>query len=106
MHLPPMQLELLQSIWPLHAWPSAHAGHDPPQSTSVSSPFATPSPQLGGAHFVLTQNPLAQSFPSEQPESFPHFAGHSPPQSTSDSPPFRILSSHVGAGRRSGGNVL
>jgi hypothetical protein len=32
-----------------HALPVAHAGHEPPQSTSVSLPFLTPSVHDGSA---------------------------------------------------------
>jgi hypothetical protein len=41
MHVPAMQ-----STSALHAKPSPHLGHEPPQSTSVSSPFFRPSSQV------------------------------------------------------------
>src|SRR3989442_13589191 len=41
--LPDAQSQLLRQVWP--AWHLA--AHEPPQSTSPSSPFLTPSPQYG-----------------------------------------------------------
>src|SRR5262245_45979265 len=49
-----------------HARPSPHAGHEPPQSTSVSSPFIARSVQLGaGASLLdsLLAAPLVASAP-------------------------------------------
>src|SRR2546426_5645507 len=49
--LPDAQSKLLQQCWPaVHLAP-----HDPPQSTSPSSPFQAPSPQCG------TQQPVTPS---------------------------------------------
>jgi hypothetical protein len=50
LHVPPTQLSpVAQSAATEQDLPSAHGGHDPPQSTSVSVPFLTPSVQLGAA---------------------------------------------------------
>jgi hypothetical protein len=53
-HTPSTQLLLWQSAFTPHPWPFAQsAGHEPPQSTSVSSWFSSPSVQLGpGAEYV------------------------------------------------------
>ena len=46
--VPPTQLSLAQSLLTLQSWPISQPGQlAPPQSTSVSSPFCTPSEQLG-----------------------------------------------------------
>jgi len=92
-HLPALHTPLaaLQSASALQLLPHAHTGHvPPPQSTSVSLAFFTPSLQLGVEQvFALeSQTPLVQSPPEEQPRPSPHFAGHEPPQSLSVSLPF------------------
>jgi hypothetical protein len=75
----------------------AQAGQLPPQSTSLSVPFCTPSVHEGGAHTVAVQTPLAQSpaiahaFVSEHGGQVP------PPQSTSVSAPFFTMSWQLGA---------
>src|SRR4051812_8667208 len=73
-----------QSAFAGHARPKPQgAEHAPPQSTSASPPFFTPSVHVGVAQPPPAHTPLAQSagiaqcFPSAQ-------AGHAPPpQSTS-----------------------
>jgi hypothetical protein len=89
-----------QSLAVEHAFESAHAGQPPlpPQSTSVSStPFLTPSRQVGAGHVPSLQTLDAQS------EGNAHFllsaqAAHvPPPQSLSVSAPFWTLSLQVGA---------
>src|SRR5204863_9000467 len=68
-----------------HPIPSKHIGHPvPPQSLAVSSPFCTPSMQLGVAQresapqTLVTQSPKARHFlPTSQGAQF------GPPQSTS-----------------------
>ena len=77
-HVPSVQMVVAQSRATLHAFPTSHVfGQVPPQSTSVSAPFFTPSvqvvagigggdasgspPPLAGAHAPLVQVPVAQS---------------------------------------------
>jgi hypothetical protein len=56
------QFPLWQSASLTHPWPPAHAvGQEPPQSTPVSSPFRTPSAQVGSWQTVPEQTWLAQS---------------------------------------------
>src|SRR6185295_55274 len=61
------QLPLAQS---LGAWQAEFAAHGPqlgpPQSTSLSSWFRMPSPQLAALHRLAEQLPLAQSLGSWQ----------------------------------------
>ena len=52
----------------LHAAPVPHPGQrPPPQSSAVSLPFFTPSPQAGAAHSPSRHTPEAQSAPEAQP---------------------------------------
>jgi hypothetical protein len=44
--------------------PSLQSGQLPPQSTSVSLPFITPSVQLGGAHWPFMHCAVTQSPPN------------------------------------------
>jgi hypothetical protein len=87
---------LPQSAAPLQALPTAHLEQVPPQSTSLSLPFFTPSEHVGAAHRLFRQRPLTQS------ESPTHALptgqrGHAlPPQSTPDSFPFFTVSVQVG----------
>ena len=67
-----------------------------PQSTSLSSPFCTPSSQAGAAQALLTQTPLAQS-PGALQAKPPAQAAQSPPQSRAVSVPFCTPSSQAGA---------
>jgi hypothetical protein len=106
---PPVQTPLVQ-LAPLapHVFPSTHlrlvgaAAHEPPQSTSVSLPFAIVSLHDAGVQVpVAPHTPLAQSPPP--PHFFPSAhrslvgaAAHEPPQSTSVSLPFAIMSLHDG----------
>jgi hypothetical protein len=100
-HTPFTQTPFTQSAATPHAWPSGHflfAGepaHEPPQSTAVSLPFFTPSPQVGAAQAPAVQTPLRQFPPAPAPG--PHMrpgarGGQGPPQSTSVSLPFFTLS--------------
>src|SRR5581483_4748425 len=59
--------------------------HEPPQSTSVSSPFLTASLQLAARQARLAQRPLWQSLPSAHIWPVAQ-GGHNPAQSTSVSP--------------------
>src|SRR5690606_27704797 len=54
------QMPLRQSSPSLHFRSSLHAGHSPPQSTSVSEPFCSLSVQPGSTHRLLTHAPLEQ----------------------------------------------
>ena len=71
----------------------------PPQSTSVSVPFLTPSVQVGAAHLPLEQTPLVQSLGTLHFLVSAHLGQVAPPQSTSVSAPFCLLSVQVGGGR-------
>jgi hypothetical protein len=56
----------MQSVWTLQCFPLGHFGQLPPQSTSVSSPFLTPSLQVGagGVQTPCTQvSPEAHTVP-------------------------------------------
>src|SRR5262245_12435772 len=59
---PVQQAWVAQSELTLHSLPGGHfCAQFPPQSTSVSSPFFTPSVQDGAAHVPYVQTPLLQS---------------------------------------------
>jgi hypothetical protein len=76
-----------QSEVALHSFDSPQAAHvPPPQSTSVSFPFFTPSLQVAAWHCPATQTPVKQSRSAPQTSG----AGHGlqlPPQSTPVSSP-------------------
>jgi hypothetical protein len=85
-----------------HIFPFAQGGHDPPQSTSVSVLFFTPSAQLAAAQIPSMQTPFAQSPATAQACPSGHFlfvgdAAHEPPQSIAVSVPFFTVSVQVGA---------
>ena len=61
-----------QSLATLQARPSAHAGQEPPQSTLVSFPFATPSRQVGAWHEPSAHTPLLQSSAVAQGDDASH----------------------------------
>ena len=93
-----MHTSLRQS--PAMAQPSVSShfcGQDPPQSTSVSEPFLTPSPQLGAWHRLPVHTPVTQSLPPAQPSPTSQASGQDPPQSVSVSVPLRTPSLQVGA---------
>ena len=70
-HIPPEQTPLWQSNPCRHIWPLAHGGQTgPPQSTSVSLPFLTPSEHVGAWHAPPLQTPLEQTLPQ-----LPQFLG-------------------------------
>jgi hypothetical protein len=75
--------------------------HEPPQSTSVSLPFLTPSLQLPDVQTLLVQTPLEQSLPvvHDRPPA-QRVQLEVPPQSTADSPPFLTVSLHAGTAHR------
>jgi hypothetical protein len=59
---PETQRPVVQSVPTTQALPWEHWGHvGPPQSTSVSLPFFTPSVQVGAMQWQLLQTPDAQS---------------------------------------------
>jgi hypothetical protein len=78
---------LAQSLPLLQARPVAQSRHEPPQSTSLSSPFLISSLQVAATQSFREQTWLAQSLASAQacPVSQPV---QPPPQSASDSLPF------------------
>jgi hypothetical protein len=90
--VPVEQNPVAQSVATEQFEPRPHAGQGPPQSTSVSAPFATPSVQLGATQTRL-QTPLAQSPANRHALSTSHF-GQEPPQSVSVSSPFFKPSVH------------
>src|SRR5438105_8347386 len=76
-HSPVWQSEL--TVQPLPVAHFEHAG--PPQSTSVSAPFLTPSLQDKiGVHTLFTHSVLAQSVPKEQLLPLAQCAHEGPPQ--------------------------
>jgi hypothetical protein len=96
-HLPCTQYPLPQSVLTPHSLPRLHFAHVPPQSTSVSAPFRSPSlhemQRPAAEQVLLAQSALAvQSLPSAQRAHVVE-----PPQSTSVSPPFFTASVHVAA---------
>jgi hypothetical protein len=88
--LPALQTPLSQSPEKVHAALGAQRGHvAPPQSTSLSAPFFTPSAQDATWQWLDAHTLLAQSPPAPHSLPAPH-AGHPPPQSASVSPPFFV----------------
>jgi hypothetical protein len=89
---------LAQSVPALQSVPRPQAGHEPPQSTSVSLPLRAPSVQVGGWQSPPVQMPLAQSpaaphaWPLAQRTQF----GAGPPQSTAVSAPLCTPSAQFG----------
>src|SRR5215208_2033269 len=78
-----------------HAFASAHAAQfGPPQSVSVSVPFATASLHVASRQAALTQTWLSQSLATVQPEAAPQVGQLLPPQSTPVSSPFSRPSEH------------
>jgi hypothetical protein len=93
----PTQTRLTQSALTVQPSPVPHAGHEPPQSTSVSLPFSTASVHVAGWHTPAGQLRLAQSAPTSQLPKLGQGAQSGPPQSTSVSVPFLIPSVQAGA---------
>lgn len=69
----------------------------PPQSTSLSPPFCTPSVALGSTHTRFVHARSAQSSFVLHPLVTAHFGAFAPPQSTSVSPLFFLPSVGPGA---------
>ncbi len=92
------QLFEMQSPSPLQVSSVSHVGpHEPPQSTSVSSPPCSPSSHDGSTQRSATSWQVleTQSPSSSQPSPSSHVAPHTLPQSTSVSSWFWTSSSHV-----------
>src|SRR5437762_379733 len=85
-----------QSPLTAHIFCDAHLGQvSPPQSTSVSSWFLTPSVQVGAVpHTLLVQAPPVQSVGALHIRPFAHFGQIFPPQSRSVSSWLRTWSLH------------
>jgi hypothetical protein len=95
---PFVQTPLRQSVGSRQTFLSAHFGQvPPPQSTSVSPIFVTPSLQDAGEQVPFVQTPYKQSVPVLHLRVLPHFGHVPPPQSTSVSTPFCTPSVHSGA---------
>ena len=91
-------MPLWQSVAALHARPSTHLPHfDPPQSTSLSTPFATWSAHVGATHFAAVHTPDAQSRARAHLLPSAHPAAQEPPQSTSASSLFCTRSAQLAA---------
>jgi hypothetical protein len=82
---PSEQVPAAQSPAAAQSFPRLHGLQDPPQSTSLSSPFLMPSSHA--THTPPTHLLETQSVPEPQLFPFAHFA-QDPPQSTSLSSPF------------------
>jgi hypothetical protein len=97
-HIPgalPKQLSFAQSVFCLQCFWSAHFGHaGPPQSTSVSISFWTPSVQVGAWHVPPLHTPSTQSAFTLQMRPSAHAAHVPPPQSVSVSLPSLTPSMH------------
>jgi hypothetical protein len=92
------QTSLTQSPLPWQSRPTLHfVAHEPPQSTSVSSPSFAKLVHCA-THAPLLQKVLEQSEPALHVFPSAHFVMHEPPQSMSVSSPFLILSMHVASG--------
>jgi len=78
-----VQTPLVQSLPAMQLCPSAHFMQvGPPQSTSVSVPFLTPSKQVAARQMLLMQTLLWQAFPEQQGcPALPHCV-HVPPKQT------------------------
>src|SRR6185503_21083953 len=91
------QTELTQSPFVVQTRPALHFGQvDPPQSTSVSLPFMTPSEHDAAVQTLFVHRLLVQSAFALHAWPLGHF-GQLPPQSTADSEPFFTLSVQFGA---------
>lgn len=94
--MPPLHELVWQSAPELHVLPKEQSAHTPPQSTSLSFWFFTPSPQFGVVHVPPLQMLLVQSLPALQLEPGGQSA-QTPPQSVSLSFWFWTPSLQVGA---------
>jgi hypothetical protein len=81
-----------------HAWVAAQAGQvPPPQSTVVSAPLRTESPQLGAWQTLPAQTWLLQSVETRHAWVAAQAGQVPPPQSTAVSAPLRTESLQLGA---------
>src|SRR5689334_17689477 len=96
---PMVQAAVMQSPGTPQVLKSVQRGQvvEPPQSTSVSPWFFTPSVHDGAAHRPEVQTPLSQSLPTLQIWFSVQRLQSAPPQSTSDSLPFRTVSVQLAA---------
>jgi hypothetical protein len=74
--------------------PEVHAEHEPPQSTPVSVSFFTPSLQVAAAHRCKEQTPEPQSESLRHTASVVHAGQYAPPQSIAVSCPSMRPSAH------------
>src|SRR5688572_7330536 len=87
--MPAGQLPLRQSLPTIQEAPSSQAPQaPPPQSTSVSEPFSSPSSQATVSQVLLSQTALEQSESTSQLAPSPHAWQTAPPQSRSVSSKF------------------
>lgn len=93
------QYALVQSLAAPQILPLAQRGQlvAPPQSTSVSPPFFTPSAHPGDWQMPLTHRPSTQSVFAAQPSPSAHSGQLAPPQSFAVSVPLVTPSMHVAA---------
>src|SRR5215471_18935551 len=92
----PVHVALWQSPATMQPNPLTHfeaGAHEPPQSTSVSVPFSTPSLHAGTWHTLVVHFLLVQSLLTEHALPLAQLGHEAPPQSTSVSVPFLTLSS-------------
>jgi hypothetical protein len=90
-----VQTWLTQSVSTMQTFPVEHGLQTgPPQSTSVSVPFLSPSRQLDASQTPATQSSLVQSVSTAHFWAVAHGAQTPPPQSTSVSVPFWMPSVH------------
>jgi hypothetical protein len=95
---PGAQSPSAQSVSTSQDAPAAHVAHTgPPQSTSVSVPFCTPSAQSGAAQNPALHRWLEQSASETQTRPGGQSVQAAPPQSMSVSAPFLMPSRQVGA---------
>lgn len=87
--MPSTQGNVLQSPLSPHICPKPHFAHAPPQSTSDSLPFMTPSEHEGTWQTPAVHTPLPQSAGVAHVAPSAHGSQTGPPQSTSVSAPFR-----------------
>ena len=92
----PEHTPVVQSAGLPHPCPDTQSGHGPPQSTSVSLPFLTPSLHEEALHVFVPGSHTAsmQSVPTRQARLVMHLPQAAPPQSMSVSLPFLTPSPH------------
>jgi hypothetical protein len=79
-HVPRSQKPVAQSAALWQCLPAGHAGHGPPQSTSLSPSSCTPSEQVAAAHVPAMQtSPFVQSLAVLHPTQWPSPSHTEPP---------------------------